>query len=280
MKILSFTVTSKEQGMGLLSFLREKCKGETLSVKALKRAIDEKKCTVNGRVEYFSTHTLSVGDKVVLHISTEKKAVEKLTVLYEDSYLLICDKPAGLVVTPKISPHHLVHRLDKDTSGILIFAKTDEVKEKMIDLFAKREIQKCYLAIVDGILSDEGKMDDFLIEKTSYEGATLYAVSKKKEGKRAITFWKSIKKGKNATLALVEPVTGRTHQIRVQFHAIGHPILGDWQYAKEFSCFYRPSRQLLHSHRIKFLHPITQETLEVTAPLPKDFLDAQMILDL
>ncbi len=280
MKTFRLHVTSKDHGNGLLSFLRSKCKGQEISVKALKRAIDSKKCTVNGRVEYFSTHPLSVGDKVELKFLDEKKKVFPLIALYEDEALYICNKPAGVVCTPKISPYHLVHRLDKETSGVLIFAKTEAVKEKMVELFEKKEIKKFYLAIVDGLLADEGKLDHFLVPKISYDGGTIYAASKKKTGKRAITFWKCLKKGKEASLALIEPITGRTHQIRVQLQTISHPILGDWQYAQQFACSYRPARHLLHSYEMQFIHPLTQEKIVVSAELPQDFLDAQAALDL
>ncbi|HSX03734.1 MAG TPA: RluA family pseudouridine synthase [Rhabdochlamydiaceae bacterium] len=280
MKTFRLEVKPKDHGAGLLSFLRDKCKGQQISVKALKRAIDEKKCTVNGRVEYFSTHHLSSGDRIELKFSDEKKSLGALSTLFEDESLLICNKPAGLVCTANMNAHHLIHRLDKETSGVLIFAKTDSMKEKMVELFVKRRIQKHYLAIVDGWISEEGKMDDFLVPKTSYDGGVIYTLSKKKAGKRAITLWKCLKKGNHASLALIEPITGRTHQIRVQFHAISHPILGDWQYAKEFVCLYRPMRHLLHSYQVNFIHPITHEKVEVTAELPQDFLDAKNALDL
>lgn len=273
-------VTPQEHGMGLLSFLREKNREESISVKALKRAIDGKQCLVNGKVEYFSTHRLSTGDSVQLRITSEKRAAEKISTLFEDEHLLIVNKPAGVVVNSKISSHELVHRLDKETSGILIFAKTVEVKEKMVALFTERLIHKFYLAIVDGHLDEEGQMDDYLVEKSSYDGGVLYGISKKKEGKRAITFWKRLKQGVKSSLALVEPVTGRTHQIRVQFNAIGHSILGDFQYGRTFSCYYKPERHLLHSHRVCFVHPITKENLQIEAPLPQDFLDAQLQLKL
>lgn len=281
MKTFKFNVTAKDHGLGLLSFLRDKCQGQQISVKAMKRAIDEKKCTINGRVEYFSTHSLSSGDYIELKFAEEKKQPRVLTPLFEDEFLLICNKPAGIICAPKISPYHLVHRLDKDTSGVLIFAKTLEIKEKMVELFIKKEIKKYYLAIVDGHLEEqEGKLEHFLVTKTSYDGGTLYAASKKKTGKRAVTLWKCLKKNNQASLILAQPITGRTHQIRVQFQTIFHSILGDWQYANYFACTYRPSRHLLHSYQVKFAHPITQKNMEITAELPQDFVDAQNKLDL
>jgi 23S rRNA-/tRNA-specific pseudouridylate synthase len=150
----------------------------------------------------------------------------------------------------------------------------------MVELFVKKEVQKQYFAIVDGLLEKEGRMEHFLVPKASYDGGTLFAPAKNKGGKRAITFWQCFKRGKDASLALVEPITGRTHQIRVQFNASSHPILGDWQYAQDFSCNYRPERHLLHSYQVNFIHPITNKKVKVIAELPQDFLDAQAALDL
>ncbi|HSX12009.1 MAG TPA: RluA family pseudouridine synthase [Rhabdochlamydiaceae bacterium] len=280
MKTYRLQVTAKDHGMGLLSFLRDKCKGQQLSVKALKRAIDGKQCSVNGRVQFFSTHTLSTGDRIELRLSEEKRNPSSLQTLFEDDYLLICNKPAGLVCTPDINRYSLVHRLDKETSGVLIFAKESLVEEKMAALFAKRQMKKQYLAIVDGQLQDEGKLDHFLVPKTSFDGAVLYGLSKKKNGKRAITFWKCLERGADASLVSIEPITGRTHQIRVQFEVLGHPVLGDWHYAAQFQCSYRPVRHLLHSYQIQFVHPITGKNMDVIAPLPQDFLEAKTALNL
>lgn len=280
MKTFRIQVTPKDHGMGLLSFLRDKCKWQQLSVKALKRAIDGKQCIVNGRVEFFSTHTLSTGDRIELRLGEEKKESGSLETLFEDEWLLICNKPAGLVCVPNIHKYPLVHRLDKETSGVLIFAKNPQMEEKMTALFAKRQVKKHYLAIVDGHLQENGKLDHFLVPKTSYEGAVLYAPSKKRNGKRAITFWRCLKTGDDASLVSIEPITGRTHQIRVQFDAIAHPVLGDWQYAKQFECSYRPARHLLHSARVQFVHPATEEKMDIAAPLPQDFLEAKAALSL
>lgn len=266
--------------MGLLSFLREKSRGEAISVKALKRCIDEKRCRVNGKVEYFSTHRLSTGDSVQLQIAREKKIHNEMKTLFEDEALLIVNKPAGLIVNNSLSSYELVHRLDKETSGVLIFAKNSLVKEKMVELFRNRLIRKSYIALVDGHLDEKGEMDHYLEEKSAYDGGILYGVSKKKEGKRAITFWKCLKKGVNSSLVLVEPLTGRTHQIRVQFNYTGHPILGDYQYGKEFICYYKPMRHLLHSYQVAFTHPLTEEMMQVEAELPQDILDAKLQLKL
>ena len=142
-----FDVSLSEKGMKLLPFLKSKFP-DGPSVKALKRTIDGKGCRVNGRVETFSTHPLRVGDKIEVVFGT---ALEQLPIikLYEDDTLIICNKPAGVVSENKALGGNLVHRLDKETSGVIVLAKTKPMQERMKDLFFKREVEKVYLAIFD-----------------------------------------------------------------------------------------------------------------------------------
>ncbi len=273
----SFKVAPQEKGMKLLYFLREHCEGAT-SVKALKRAIDGKKCRINGRIETFSTHPLNVGDLVEIDLAAQAKKTN-LNILFEDEELCICDKPAGIACSPENFPALLVHRLDKETSGVLILAKTEEMRQKMIALFAEKALYKAYLALVDGpIEKEEGTITTRLAKKHSYQGQTIYGSAAK--GQLAITNWTLLEAGKKASLLLCEPVTGRTHQLRVHLKEMGHPILGDTQYAKRFTCPYEPPRVLLHAYRVRFTHPTSGEEIEVAASLPEDFLMALEELDL
>jgi RluA family pseudouridine synthase len=277
-------VPKKQAGMRLLQFLRENCP-EAPSVKAIKRAIDGKLCTVNNRTEIFSSFTLEENDAIALSETAFEQAEElkarKLPILYEDRDLLIVNKPAGLVSDarsikscfPGAKEHlELVHRLDKETSGLLILAKTAEAKERMVALFKERAIRKLYLAIVDGIVAkEEGIIDNFLGKKHSYQGQTVYGSVDDKKGQRAITYWKCLKRGKSATVLCCEPYTGRTHQLRVHLSALGHPILGDIQYGKRFACHLKPQRNLLHAYTVAFKHPMTGKTIKAVAPIPADF---------
>ncbi len=173
------------------------------------------------------------------------------------------------------APLELVHRLDKETSGALVLAKTAAAKKKMIALFKERLVSKVYLALVDGAVAKaEGTIDNYLGKKHSYEGQTVYGSVEEKRGQRAITHWRVHKRGKSATLLSCEPYTGRTHQLRAHLSGMGHPILGDAQYSKKFICHLRPKRNLLHAYTVAFKHPTTGKPIKATAPIPLDFKQA------
>lgn len=281
----AWRVSKNQAGMRLLQFLRDNCP-EAPSVKALKRAIEGKLCTVNNRVETFSSYVLKEGDQISLSkdaFATGETKPLTAAVLYEDADLLIISKPAGVVCDSKSlkkcvafkSSFELVHRLDKETSGVLVLAKTLKSKEKMLELFKERAVRKLYLALVDGIpAKQEGTIDNYLGKKHSYQGQAIYGSVDAKSGQRAITLWKCLKKGKNASILSCEPHTGRTHQLRVHLSGLGHPILGDTQYAKKFRCSFKPQRNLLHAYAIAFKHPISGQALKVIAPIPADFKQA------
>ena len=274
---LVFSVTASEEGMTLLSFLRAHCK-EAPSIKAIKRAIDGKYCKVNGAVEQFSSHPLKKGDKISINpIAFHSKSDSKpflLSVLYEDASLLICNKPPG-VISASQGALILVHRLDKETSGALIFAKSPEIKEKMVVIFQQHQVKKVYLALVDGCIEQKsGEITNYLGKTGGYQGQTVYGAVSPAKGKKAITVWKLLKKGKKASAVQMEPITGRTHQLRVHLSQMGHPILGDAQYGKRFRCAFHPQRHLLHAYAITFPHPVTERELKVIAPIPLDFKEA------
>jgi RluA family pseudouridine synthase len=169
----------------------------------------------------------------------------------------------------------LVHRLDKETSGVLILAKTPDIKDKMVALFKSRNIRKFYLAIVDGVMDkNEGKIDNFLGKKHEFQGQTIYGSVDEKKGMRAITFWKCLAKYKTASVVCCELFTGRTHQLRAHLSGIGHPILGDIQYGRKFICRFKPCRNLLHAYSVAFMHPSTGKKLKIIAPIPVDFKQA------
>lgn len=263
-------VSSQEAGMRLLAFLRKHC-GEHSSVKGLKRAVESKGCKINGRVETFSTRILSAKDIVQLEIAPKEKQTS-IVFLYEDPDIIICDKPPGVVCEPKNFPAKLVHRLDKETSGALILAKKESIYKKMVALFSEKKVKKEYLAIVDGEMKKkEGKIHNFLSKQHEYQGQTIYGSGKR--GQEAITLWRCLSVGSGVSLVLCEPITGRTHQIRVHLKELGYPILGDYQYGKAFKSSFHPKRHLLHACKVSFPHPRTGNLLVVKAPIPLDFLE-------
>jgi 23S rRNA pseudouridine955/2504/2580 synthase len=267
-----FKVSSREKGQRLLAFLRENCP-DAPSVKALKRSIEGKRCRINGKIETFSTHILREGDEVEIEIASEGNARLKPILLWEDEVLAAYDKPPGVVCEPKTFPGKLVHRLDKETSGVILVAKSEKTLQQMIELFRKKKVQKEYLAIVDGLVRDKTKtISSKLAPRHHFQGQTLYGSSP--AGQEAITEWELIALGTKSSLLRCRPITGKTHQLRVHLKEAGHPIVGDYQYARAFQCPCEAKRHLLHAYRIVFPHPETHEEKEIIAPLPLDFIEA------
>ena len=280
---MEFTVKEDQHGWTLLAFLKEECK-ESLSANKIKKAIEAKSCKINGRVEFFSSHQVMKGDCIEFNpIESSYVKPSKIAILFQDDHFAVIDKPSGLVcqnelIAQALGPiarnWRLVHRLDKDTSGLLLLAKSEKAEEAAKALFAERDIQKLYLAIVDGKVKEkEGMIDNCLGKKGGYEGQTLYGEVSEK-GLRAITHFQTLAHGKSSTLLLCDLKTGRTHQIRVHFSEKGHPLLGDHQYGKKFECAFHPPRHLLHAWKLILTHPFTKKRIELEAPIPEDFQKA------
>lgn len=266
-----------ESGLKLLSFL--KTKFDEYSSSKLKKMIENNSCKLNGRVERHASTLLAEGDEV--DFVPEKKQLvsfQEERVLYEDAFFLAYDKPPFITSDErgllKLFPRYLlVHRLDRETSGVILLAKTKEAYEALTTLFKKRKIKKMYLAIVSGVLRQKkGILESHLRRKKSYEGGALWGSGK--GGVYAKTEWILKKAGKEASLLACYPETGRTHQIRVQLKEMGHPILGDYQYERRRSLPFYPKRSLLHAAEISFSHPFTSLPLKITAPLSEDFQEA------
>ncbi|MBS0628283.1 MAG: RluA family pseudouridine synthase [Verrucomicrobia bacterium] len=279
---MRYVVSSQEHGLSLLAFLKSK---GAYSVKDLKKAIASKACKVGGSVEFFSSRKLAQGEEVEFDSSFLTKEDLSIAILFEDSDFVIVNKSAGIVslpeefkkfLGPKSTNWSLVHRLDKDTSGIVLLAKNPKAEEAAKKLFSARSIEKLYLAIVDGrLFSKQGIIDSYLGKKGGYQGQTLYGSVSEKEGQRAITHYRLLALGKESSLVLCDLKTGRTHQIRVHLSELHHPILGDDQYRKKtFSCSYQPKRHLLHAWKLIFVHPFTLKNIKITAPIPADFDEA------
>ena len=249
----------------LLMFLKEKT---DLSGREIKRALESGGCRLNGRLERFASTKLKIGDKLTFRLP---KAVPKqtLTILYQDSSLTLFNKPSGITTAPE-KGHHLVHRLDKGTSGVLLMARTLPMKKALETLFKKREVKKTYIALIKGTpRKTQGTIENYLTKKGTFHGQTLYGSAPK--GQRAVTHWKILKKEKGISLIELHPETGRTHQLRVHLSEMGHPILGDLQYGRDATFPASIDRLCLHAYRLTFLHPKTGKKIQATAPLPTLF---------
>lgn len=250
------------------------------SGKFLRRLLEANLCRINGRVERFGSRVVNGGDAVELAPSWKSVLTPKLIqfeTIYEDDSLKIVDKPAGWVCTDEEArasfgpKHYLVHRLDKDTTGLLILAKSPSVRDQLMECFEQRLIEKRYVALVDGIPSEkQGTRKSCLGKKGSFQGQTIWGSMPR--GLSAVTHWECLEAGKKAALLLCSPETGRTHQIRVHMAEMGHPILIDRQYAKKFQTSLFIQRPLLHAFRLRF--SFQGKDIDVSAPLPLDLREA------
>jgi 23S rRNA pseudouridine1911/1915/1917 synthase len=241
--------------------------------------------------------TLAVPDPTPAH--NEPQEIP-LPIVYEDEHLLVVDKPAGLVVHPAAGNydgtlvnallHHcgdslsgiggvarpgIVHRIDKDTSGLLVVAKHDKAHEGLAKQFADHSIDRRYLAIVSGVPRLAGDVVDAPLARSAQNRKKI-AIVKEGRGKRAVTHWKRLEILKDAALVECTLETGRTHQVRVHMASIGHPLLGDPVYGRGKSV-HRDllnqldfKRQALHAAHLGFIHPVTKGRLSFDSALPSD----------
>ncbi|MBN1914355.1 MAG: RluA family pseudouridine synthase [Parachlamydiales bacterium] len=279
-KLFTWTVSPEDQGVSVLRFLQKNLHTQK-SIRMIKKAVELGMCSINGQIELFSSKKVSVYDHIYFHHEWERfvslPSIKSPTVLYEDSFYMIVDKPIHLSCDPKMQsyfsvPIYLVHRLDKMTSGCLILAKNPVAKNKMEQLFRSQQIDKRYIAIVDRPVREKKFVcENYLTKKCSFQGQTLYQVSKKRGGVFAKTYFVSIKTYHGVSLLLCHPITGKTHQIRVHLSSLGHPILGDYLYERRFSYSDFVPRLLLHSYELSFIHPFTRKRMRIQAPIPEIF---------
>jgi RluA family pseudouridine synthase len=293
--MMEWKAAAADKGIKLLDFIKSKIDAQ-ISSRQIKRWIESNGCTVNGRVERFASTLLAEGDVVIfrglekLEEGTSPVHAAKESILYEDKDFFIYDKPAGIACTDssflvRLNRIHqglaLIHRLDKDTSGAIMLAKTESLRQAMVAAFQQQKIEKKYLAIVDGALAKEsGSIESYMGKVASFQGQSLWGSVDKNKGLYALTKWKVKQRGMHATLLECCPITGRTHQIRVHLAGLGHPILGDYQYGKTFKAPLQPRRCLLHALSLSFVHPFTGQKIDVEAPVPQDFISALQTLNM
>lgn len=259
----------------LVSFLHQSHLGD-YSKKQIKKALEAKACRVNGSIETFASRKLQSGDELVFNLAS--LGSKKLTIIYEDDYFLAIDKPPFSVVDQTVFCRMLsmqcfvVHRLDKETSGLLLLAKTEETKKTFETLFYKRKIEKRYLTLVKGkVNSERGVIDEMISVGEQLRNQKIMRVGEFPGAQQAKTAYELLDQKGGVSLLRCTPHTGRTHQIRVHLASIGLSILGDQTYgrAKELA-----NRMMLHAHELIFAHPTTGEKLHLKAPLPLDFQDS------
>lgn len=273
MKVL---ISSSDAGKTVLHILRREL---SFSNRILKEAVHRGALRMNGVVERFSSLTLQKGDQLTFDQSKIKRQESfSLPILSEIGGCLFCLKPSGLVIDQKVFSKllgrsiYLVHRLDKETSGVILLATSQRMQNELEVLFKKREVRKTYIALVKGSLNQEsGIIDNRLIKKREYQGGAIWGNTKSLKGLRAITYWRCLEKRRRRSLVQCEPQTGRTHQLRVHLSEMGYPILGDHQYAPEVVFPKGIDRLYLHAYRLAFTHPDLGRSIQIIAPLPKDF---------
>ena len=271
--------------------------GIELSRAQAQRLIDEGFVRVDG-VPGHASQKLRAGQRVDVAIPppvaapslTPQALPGGLHVLFEDAHLLVVDKPAGVIVHP--APGHLdgtlvhallahvtdlqgiggelrpgiVHRLDKDTSGLMVVAKTQQAHQRLTAQFKARDVHKTYLALAQGRMAPDEGVIDAPVGRDPRERKRMAVVE---SGRSALTRYRVVRRLAGYTLAEAYPETGRTHQIRVHFAHLGHPLAGDRVYSRAVPP-YGLARHFLHAHRLAFQHPATSAALAFEAPLPAD----------
>ena len=274
-----------------------------LSRSRIRKLIDGGHVTVDGRPGKASMR-LAAGQTVTLELPPPSPAELQpwdipLSVVFEDEHLIVIDKPAGMTVHPApgnedqtlanaVLAHvpdiegiggekrpGIVHRLDRDTSGLIVVAKNERAHAHLSDQFKSREVGKVYLALVVGHPSPPEADIDAPIGRHPQDRQRMAIVS---TGRAAITRYRVVTSYKRSTLVEARPRTGRTHQIRVHLSSVGHAVVGDAVYGRTIPGL---SRQFLHAHRLAFLHPAKGDVVQFMAELPDDlgsYLDSLLPL--
>lgn len=297
-----------EAGLRLDAFLSD-CAELSLSRSYLKKLIDNKNVKVNGK-EQKASYKLSLDDEIELELPEAEElniAAENipLDIVYEDEDLMVINKPIGMVVHPapglysgtlvNAILHHagsslsdingvlrpgIVHRLDKDTSGLIVVAKNNDAHQSLTEQIQNRKCKRIYRAIVEGkVKEDKGQVNQSIGRDP--KDRKRMAVTSQGKVRSALTRYKVLERfvfaGKNYTYVQCELETGRTHQIRVHMSWLRHPIVGDFTYGASKKNSFKTTRPMLHAGQLSFNHPKTEEYSSYQSENPQDF---QGILDI
>ena len=289
-----YNFIADKPGVRLDKYVCQKC--SELSRTYIQKLITDGHITVNDRIAKAGLK-LNIGDRLTVTISSAAPSplspeAIPLNIIYEDDDLLVIDKPAGLAIHPAPGhPSHtlvnavlsylptlpdtddslrpgIVHRLDKDTSGVMLVAKNRQAQANLIDQFKTHSVVKAYLVLVKGHLTPESGVIEAPIGRDPRNRKRMAVATK---GREARTQYNVVKYIGNYTLLEVKPETGRTHQIRVHLSAIGYPVVGDAVYGAKSDYL---SRQFLHASRLGFHLPSTGEYIEFSSELPPDLAQA------
>lgn len=272
-----------------------------MSRNKIQKLINDGKIRVNGGLVKAS-YLVNINDKIEIDEDTSEEInVEpeemKLDIVYEDNYLLVVNKPSGMVVHPGNGNYHhtlvnglmyycnnnlskvngdirpgIVHRIDADTSGLLLVAKNDMVHNDLAKQIQEKSVDRKYIALVQGVIKEDSATIDAPIGRSVNDRKKMCVTSE--NSKDAITHIKVLERYKTATLIECKLETGRTHQIRVHMNYINHPVVNDPVYGlKKQVDGYQSFGQMLHAKEIGFVHPITKKHMNFTVDPPKEFVE-------
>lgn len=293
-QIIELTVESQDEGTRIDAYLRAHTE---LSRSRISSLILEGALAVDGEAQCKPSFKVGEGQHIVLTVP-QARPVDivpqdiPLDIIYQDSDIVIVNKPCGMVVHPAAGNedrtlvnalmYHvhdlsgiggemrpgIVHRLDKDTSGLILVAKNDSAHAALSEQFKQRTMEKHYRAVAFGNFKEDRGLIDAPIARHPVDRKKMAIVP---DGKSSQTEWTVLSRLKGAAYLDVHLLTGRTHQIRVHMHSIGHPLLGDRIYAPNIKTSVHVPRLMLHAYSLAFTHPSTGERLTFEAPLPEKF---------
>lgn len=293
---ITVQANENDKGKRIDSFLNEVIEDATRSY--IQKIIDGGYVEITGKKNTKSGNKLKGTETIVVNLP-EDETLDlipeniPLEIIYEDSDIVVINKAPNMVVHPAHGNYNgtlvnallyhikdlstingvirpgIVHRLDKDTSGVIVVAKNDEAHTNLSEMFKEKTLEKTYVCIAKGIFKEKSGRIETLIGRDSRDRKKMAVVTE--NGKIAISNYEVLDESKNYSLVKVRIETGRTHQIRVHMKSLNHPILGDSTYGNSTDGI---KRQMLHSYRLKFIHPISKKEMVVTAPIPEDFKKA------
>lgn len=293
MDVFEFCVEKCDENLRLDVFLAEKLLDKSRSF--VKQLIDDHNVLVSDKNRK-SSYKLKAGDKIHVNVPENKQLNLEpeniaLDILFEDSDIIVVNKPQGMVVHPASGVYNgtlvnallyhcsdlsgingvnrpgIVHRIDKDTSGILVVAKNDNAHRHLAEQLKEHTMTRVYSALVEGIIKEDEGTVDAPLGRHPVERIKIAVV---KDGKRAVTHYKVIERYNANTLVECRLETGRTHQIRVHMAYIGHPLVGDPVYGYNKQRF-NLRGQLLHAKKLGFIHPSTGKYIEFESDIPDNF---------